>query len=99
MGRTHRHKQHIATFRFECKECLRKFKARPDLRRHVLGSHADRPCYYCSVCLEKFTSEMLGTSHKQKFHNREATIHQMDNEYTKELVESLTVLIEGSGVK
>ena len=59
-------------------------------------SHADRPCYFCSVCSEKFTSEMLGTSHKHKFHNREATIRQVNNEYTKELVESLTRLIEGT---
>ena len=104
-------------------ECLKKFKARDDIRRHVLGSvesilellihlghlgalktgsifnyrsHADRPCYFCSVCSEKFTSEMLGTSHKQKFHNREATIRQVNNEYTKELVESLTRLIEAT---
>ena len=37
---------------------------------------------------------MLGTSHKQKFHNKEATIHQMDNQYTKSIFENLIGTVE-----
>ena len=87
----HRNVQHVLKFKFEClmEGCQQKFKIREALKRHILGSHSNQNCYYCSLCPETFLSEMVGTAHKLKVHNRAGSIRKMDNEYTKNLLSKL----------
>ena len=59
---------------YQCNVCGQTSKVQSHLFRHILLHLPDYHAYHCSLCSEKFRTEIKGTQHKHKVHGGNGTI-------------------------
>lgn len=55
--------------KFQCKECIKTFSKKNNLKNHILAKHSNVEKYVCSICKKSF-------SYKQSF-NRHMNVHKV----------------------
>lgn len=82
--------------KYQCKDCDKKFMSKPDVVRHIFRVHSTEPCYKCSLCPVRLKMPEAVKKHCDSQHSGDGSYEKVDNEYTKNLLNSLTVIIDNN---